>query len=411
MDRHGGNIFDKRIEHDFSVSLSPLGMPDGVKAAIKYNLDKLEGYPDVNQLALRQAIGTHYSITTDLIACGNGAADLIFRIPKAIKNFTERRKALIVGPAFSEYERGLIEAGFETLYTFCYKCDYEYNPESKGNKIEECSQNPSSIVMETLLEEIEGGEYGIVFAANPSNPMGLLLDGEEVRAIAETCEASQTFLIMDECFLELTREEKEATLLGTIDRLPHSIVLRSFTKTYAMAGLRLGYAIFGDRDVASSVLEQGQPWSLSGIAEAAGIAALNETEYVRRSIDLISVERDYVAGALKNLGLNPSKSKANYLFFSGPVGLDEALIERGILIRNCSNYKGLKTAGEGANSLEPKSENAICFYRTAIRTRTENDVLLNALADELPKTWKGKLTEEWLGLRKMSREKDEPEER
>ena len=179
MDRHGGNIFDKRIEHDFSVSLSPLGMPDGVKAAIKYNLDKLEGYPDVNQLALRQAIGTHYSITTDLIACGNGAADLIFRIPKAAKKYTTRRKALIVGPAFSEYERGLMDAGFEVFYSF-------WN-------------------LDRLLEEIECGEYGIVFAANPSNPMGLLLDGEEVRAIAETCEASQTFLVMDECFLELTR--------------------------------------------------------------------------------------------------------------------------------------------------------------------------------------------------------------
>lgn len=363
MDRHGGNIFDKRIEHDFSVSLSPLGMPDGVKAAIKNNLDKFEGYPDVNQLALRQAIGTHYSITTDLIACGNGAADLIFRIPKAVKKYTTRRKALIFGPAFSEYERGLMDAGFEVFYSF-------WN-------------------LDRLLEEIECGEYGSVFAANPSNPMGLLLDGEEVRAIAETCEASQTFLIMDECFLELTREEKEATLLGIIDRLPHSIVLRSFTKTYAMAGLRLGYAIFGDRDVASSVLEQGQPWSLSGIAETAGIAALNETEYVRRSIDLISVERDYVAGALKNLGLNPSKSKANYLFFSGPVGLDEALIERGILIRNCGNYKGIGEADEGGDFLATKSRNAVGFYRVAIKTRVENDVLLSALVDELSKTRKG----------------------
>ncbi len=355
MDRHGGNIFDKRIEHDFSVSLSPLGMPKGVEQAIRDSIEAFSSYPDTNQVRLRKALGKALNVKWNEICCGNGAADLIYRIPRAIKHFAKRRNGLIVAPAFAEYGRSLEESGFQARYHIL-------------------DESSDYVPTDSLIKRIEDENYDVVFISNPANPTGRALLNEYMNELALVCESNDTFLVVDECFIELTDSPQNYTLINEIERLPHSVLLRSFTKTFAMAGLRLGYCICGDTDVAAAIMDSGQPWSISAPSEAAGLAALKEKEYVRNAVMLISAERARLTEALRAMGLRVTSSDANYIMFntkgSAFDGMDirELLIERGILIRDCSNFIGLEKG----------------YYRIAVKGPEENKKLIDELKRIIP---------------------------
>ena len=155
---------------------------------------------------------------------------------------------------------------------------------------------------------------------------------------------------------------------SSVRQFPDLVILRAFTKTYAMAGLRLGYALCGSADFAQRLQREGQPWPVSNVAQAAGTAALQETDYVNRLRALISSERMRLIRKLKGFGLHVVPGEANYLLFFCEVReLTEKLRNRGIMIRDCRNYTGL---AEG-------------WYRIAIRTEAENDRLLHALQEVL----------------------------
>lgn len=360
MDNHGGNVFgDEKIKYDFSVNLSPLGLPRGVRHELKaltseeQMLARLEIYTDEEQRALRKALGEYYGVNPQGILCGNGAADLIYRIPKAIyqkvkEGAKANPKSFIQGPAFSEYEKALKEAGFDVEYVLA-------------------KEEEGFIPGASFVEKVRESDAKILFLCNPANPTGVLMDKEYVLKVTDLCEEKEIYLVVDECFLELTDLGESASVISETSAHPHLIVLRSFTKTYAMAGLRLGYAIAGDENLAEELRKIGQPWSLSFPAEVAGLAALKEKEYLSEVRVFLSEERVRVGDALETLGLKVIKPSANYIFFFGPIGLDEKLRKKGFLIRNCRNYKGLS---EGA-------------FRIAIKGCEENDMLLEAIRDEL----------------------------
>lgn len=336
MNKHGGNTFEhKYIKHDFSVNLSPLGMPEEVKLALAESIDTWEDYTDVNQGELRRALGEYYGVDSRVVVCGNGAADLIYRIPLAIKRLGGFRQGHILEPAFSEYQSALEEADFGVLHH--------------------------------LTANIDPSEGDVVFICNPGNPTGRLIPKEEVMELAQLCSRRKAYLIVDECFLELTEAGDDVSVIGSLAGLPTTIVLRSFTKTYAMAGLRLGYAICGSAEISEALLDTGQPWSVSKPGEVAALAALKAHDYRSKVREYLREERVAMFDALKSLGLQVMEPGANYIFFHGPTGLDLALMEEGFLIRNCSNYYGL---GEGS-------------YRVAIRRREENRLLIQAIEDVL----------------------------
>lgn len=154
---------------------------------------------------------------------------------------------------------------------------------------------------------------------------------------------------------------------GLLGQSPNLLILKAFTKLYAIAGLRLGYCLCSDTALLGRLREAGQPWAVSGPAQAAGMAALGETEYVQAVRALIRAQRPRLAQALARLGLRVIPGEANYLLFHSPVPLEEPLRERGILIRDCSNYHGLSRG----------------WYRTAVRDGADNGRLLAALKDIL----------------------------
>ena len=348
MDKHGGNIFNISNDvTDFSVSLSPNGIPEGVKKAIRDSLDSFDAYPDSNQGKLREAIANRYNVTKEKVACGNGAADLIYRLPLAVKRLNKgiKGRALILHPAFSCYEEALIEAGYDVNHHILLEED-------------------SFVPRDGFIQEILLGDYDMVFVANPSNPVGTLMERDYLDRLINVCEEREAFLIIDECFLELTG--RDSAIEETKDK-DYLLVLRSFTKTYAMAGLRLGYLISGNKKFVEMIMDTGQPWPISNPAEAGGIAALQEKDYLHKVNDYLDYERKKMRAGLSSLGLKAFNPSANYVFFYGPKGLKEKLLEKGFLIRDCGNFIGLE---EG-------------YYRVGIRRAEDNEKLMEVLSEIL----------------------------
>ena len=150
-----------------------------------------------------------------------------------------------------------------------------------------------------------------------------------------------------------------------LERFPHLFLVDAFTKIYAIPGLRLGYGLSADADLMEKIRDVIQPWSVSIPAQEAGIAALSEDTYVHNTRWLIREERKYLARALHLLEMETFASQANYLFFKGPEDLEEQCQKRGLLIRDCSNYRGLSKG----------------YFRIAVRTREENDQLIKIFQD------------------------------
>ena len=172
---------------------------------------------------------------------------------------------------------------------------------------------------------------------------------------------------MDECFLDFVPEQREYTLGDCLKRYPNLVILKSFTKLYAMPGLRLGYVMSADRELLAGMEKAGQPWAVSVPAQAAGLGALQAAGFRERTFCLIERERKRMKAELERLGFFVCDGRANYLCFRAPgeKNLCEKLLERGILLRSCANYRGLTEE----------------HYRAAVRTAEENEVFLGVLRE------------------------------
>lgn len=329
---HGGDIYSRQIAYDFSANINPLGLPGGVREALLGHVDDCVHYPDANAGKLRTAIAEHERVRVEQVVCGNGAADLIYRIVWVIKP----KKALLLAPTFSEYERALRSVG----------CDVGFHM---------LLENEDFALREDFLDKIDGND--MIFLCNPNNPTGRTIPGELMSRIAKRCRKSGCILAVDACFWDFV----EKGSLGEIDG--NLIILKAFTKIYAMAGLRLGYVLCKDEALAGRIRDCGQCWSVSVPAQVAGVAALKETEYVKATVKLISAQRAYLSGALTKLGMKVYPSEANFLLFRCSEPLDRLLSEEGIAIRSCENYVGLEYG----------------FFRVAVRSHEENEALIQAI--------------------------------
>lgn len=184
------------------------------------------------------------------------------------------------------------------------------------------------------------------------------------------CKETGTWLAVDECFCDFLDEPEAYSVIPKLKDLDHVIVLKAFTKIYAMAGLRLGYSLCADQELNIRLETVRQPWSVSGPAQRAGIAALKERDYLEATKRLIGPERERMKGKLAELGFQVYPSQANYIFFRDPVwkerdSLYDRLLRRGVLIRNCGNYPGLDSS----------------YYRICVKTAEENDCFLRYLTE------------------------------
>ena len=330
---HGGDHTGKLL--DFSANVSPLGVPEGVRAAIAEAASGAARYPDPYCRRLRAAISAADAVPPEFVLCGNGASDLIFRAALAARP----RRALVPAPTFSEYEAALSLAG-------CGVSRYTLAPE-RGFR-------PGDDFLDALTPDMD-----MVFLCQPDNPTGVTVPKALLLRILRRCRDIHCRLILDECFLGFLDCPEDFTLQECLPDFPNLLILRAFTKLYGMAGVRLGYALCTDAAFLSRMRRCGPPWSVSGLAQAAGVAALRER--------LVSRERPALYDALRALGLRVIPGEANFLLFQSPCPLDAPLQERGIFVRNCADFHGLDAT----------------WYRVAVRTGAENRRLTAALREVL----------------------------
>ena len=332
--RHGGNDLAADIELDLSANLNPLGMPEKARKAV-LSCD-WEKYPDPYCRKLRKKLSDSLGIGAEHIVCGNGADDLIYRSVY----FLKPRRAVICAPTFSEYKKSLLGQDCEIK-------EHILLPEN------------GFAFTDMIISDIANCD--MVILCSPNNPTGSTVPPQLLEMIAAECLKNGIYLLCDESFIGFTGRADELTALRILNE--RMIVLRSFTKLYAMAGLRLGYAACGNRAVAEGIASVGQYWSVSTPAQSAGEAALDDVVYLRKTVSLIRREREYLSGALAGLGYEVFPSEANYILFRAHEQLGEQLLGEGILIRSCADYSGL----DGS------------YFRVAVGSRDINERLIKAV--------------------------------
>ena len=345
---HGGDWAGYRAEFgcdalDFSANVSPLGLPAGVAAAITNALPTADRYPDPLCRELRAALAGAEGVPADWILCGNGAADLIFRLALAVRP----RRALLPAPTFAEYEAALQTVGCAVQRVFL-------------------REENEFAVTEEFIDAVTP-ETDVVFLCQPNNPTGQVTPPALVERLVRRCAECSAVLVVDECFLDFLPDRDAWTAKQLLRDTPQLIILKAFTKLYAMAGVRLGYALCGDATLLEKMRGAGQPWAVSSLAQAAGLAALQETAYAGAVRALIAEQRPRMAAGLRALGLRVMDGQANYLLFRATPDFGEKLRRRGAVVRSCANYPGLDAA----------------WYRTAVRTAEENTRLLQIMGEIL----------------------------
>lgn len=345
---HGGDWagYRARFGHDaldFSANVSPLGLPQGVADAIVAALPTADRYPDPLCRELRTALSRAEQLPEPWILCGNGAADLIYRLVWALKP----RRALLLAPTFAEYAAALESVGCEVRRKTLHEAD-------------------DFAVTEAFVQAVNQS-IDLVFLCQPNNPTGQITPPELVQRLVRRCADCGAVLVVDECFLDFLQQRDALTAKPLLQAAPNLVILKAFTKLYAMAGVRLGYALCSNTALLAKMQAAGQPWGVSSLAQAAGAAALRETAYADAVRALIADQRPRLAAGLRALGLQVIEGSANYLLFRAPETLGAVLQQRGVCLRSCGNYPGL-SAG---------------WYRTAVRTAPENEQLLQTMREVL----------------------------
>lgn len=340
---HGGDVYTYQGVRDLSANINPFGVPDRILSSINKSLCELPNYPDYACRGLRKKLAEDTGCKKEWIICGNGAADLLFTLAAALKP----KKALLAVPGFAEYEEALNTSDTELIYYFLQR---------------ENGYQMSEEYLKLLTPDME-----MAFLCSPNNPTGAVVKKELLLKIIRICKENHILLVVDECFNDFLEEPEEYSVIDQIGQWDNLFILRSFTKMFAIAGLRLGYGITSNQDIIEKMYKFRQPWPVSIPAQAAGIAAVDEKEFVDRTRAFIRKEKEYIYKELERLDVKYWKSAANYIMFQCCTNLKERLLKHQILIRDCSNYKNLDKG----------------HYRVAVKSHEDNSAFIKGLEAEL----------------------------
>lgn len=358
-DRHGGNIHALRRERgkiadrlvDFSASVNPLGLSPGARRAIRDATRDVIHYPDPDCVRLRQRIAASHGLSPGNIVVGNGTSELIHHLPEALSI----SHALVLGPTYSEYARAVQRCGARVTYVHARE--------------EEDFLPPLRQALTALKSPTgKGGgraRFDAVFLCNPNSPTGRSVPADEVRRLVRLAGRRQTWVIVDEAFVDFCPQR---SVISKLDGFRRLVVLRSFTKFFALPGLRVGYAI-GGRGTIESIRAHLPPWSVNVLGMAAACAALDDGAHVRSSLGFVKAERADLVERLRALpGIRVYSSDANFLMIKLPARLRASRLTdwlrgHGLLIRDLSGVPGLNRR----------------MIRVAVRTRAENGRLVGLL--------------------------------
>ncbi|MEO9321049.1 MAG: histidinol-phosphate transaminase [Nitrososphaera sp.] len=349
---HGGAYSVDRdlVRLDFSSSVSPLGAPPAAIEAIRKRAGELASeYPDPQCKQLRASLCKYLGgVNEDQLCIGNGAIELIHWFAQTFV----RGKVLVPAPTFCEYELASRRTGAVVVPV----------------PLERTSDGSFELDPEAILSAARGASA--LFLCNPNNPTGQTLPPKDIERILS--ELPGTMVLLDECFIELS-SRPQVSFSGRTGEFANLVVLRSMTKSFALAGLRLGYSISNVK-TAERLDAKRIHWNVNGLAQAAGVAALQSArKYLASARALISRERSYMRKIFESGGLgsyHPMPSEANFFLVglspvhsSGSKFRDRLLKKTGVLVRDCSTFAGM---GDG-------------YIRVAVKSHEQNVELLKSL--------------------------------
>ena len=353
---HGGNVHAAARELrtplsaviDFSASINPLGPSPQALRTIGKGLSLLSHYPDPECWVLRQALASRWKLSHEHFTIGNGSTELIHLLPRALAI----RHALVIGPTFSEYVHAVARFGGRVTGLSARRSENYRPPLDRAVELVRSSR--------TGRRPIEA-----IFLCHPNSPTGQACEVAEVLTLVRETDRLEVWTILDETFVEYCEERSVLPRLLMYSRL---VALRSFTKFYALPGLRIGYLVASEQ-AARLVRELQPPWSVNALAQAAAAAAFKDRRHARRSLLYMEQERNRFTRHLGSVpGLTLFPSQANFLLVELPRShqagrITMALRRQGLLIRDCSSIPGLNDRS----------------IRIAVRTKGENDRLVMAL--------------------------------
>ena len=342
---HGGIFSIKNPNEkiiDFSSNVNPLGCHPGVKKYLKKQLQKIHIYPDSESTKLRSNLKWFTGISTSQILIGNGATEIIYNFCSAFVN--KKSKVLIPCPTFSEYEKAVKFSSGKII------------PFKSLNLNEDFQKFIAKIPIK-----------GIVFICNPNNPTGEILSKKNMEQIVKIAEKKSTLVFIDETFIELV-PDSNPSLVKTIKKYENLFILRSFTKSFGLAGLRIGYGL-GSKKIIETLQRIKIPWNVNYIAQSAASAALCYSNFLDKSRQNIKKENFFLMNSLSKLEwMSCFNSSTNFILIKTKINsktLQKKLLKKNILIRDCSTFCGL-------------NEN---YVRIAIKNRKENQILIKALGE------------------------------
>ena len=308
---------------DFSASISPIGPPEGVWEAIR-TVD-LSSYPDPECLELREAICRHLSepsgdgarkISIEQVLAGNGSTEIFHLLARVY--LANRGAAFLLTPTYGEYEGACRLAGGRAL-----NLDADLTGDFRWD-------------IGAATDIIKAEQPELVIVCNPNNPTGVYLDRQEVGALADAAKDAGSLLVVDEAYLSFVEEPWDS--LELLDRAEVMLV-RSMTKDYAQTALRLGYALASE-EVVSRLREYQPDWSVNGLAQKAGVSALEDAAYLPRAREAVFSAKKFLYDELGALGLGVPRSEANFIL----VKVGDApkwrslLLSKGIVVRDCTSF-------------------------------------------------------------------------
>lgn len=335
----------------FAANVNPLGISPKLSETLAKHIDCIMSYPDRDYTSLRRKISAYVNADIEDILVGNGSTELI----SLFIQIKHPKKALIIGPTYSEYEREVSLGGGCSLY---YRLEEE---------------NDFRIDIDALDNELQP-DVDLLVICNPNNPTSSAITRGDMRRILDICKKKGIFVMVDETYVEFSEDVQKITCVPLTRYYNNIVILRGISKFFAAPGLRLGYAICGNNDLLKEMNQRKNPWTINSLAAIAGEIMFTDEDYISKTRDLISKERDRVCQILKQCpNIKVFTPVVNFVLLKilkeGITSMDlfEASIKKGLLIRDCSSFPFLDNK----------------FVRFCFMMPEQNDALLNIILDIL----------------------------
>lgn len=306
----------------FSANVNPLGISPLLRTKLAENIDCITSYPDRNYTDLKKAIAAYTLCRPEHILVGNGTTELI----SLFIDIVSPKKAVILGPTYSEYERSVSLCGGRTTYYPLQEAD-DFRLDIKD------------------FTKALTADTDLLIICSPNNPTGTAIRRSDMRRILDVCKEKAIFVMVDETYIEFSDDVEEFTAIPLTDYYNNLFVLRSTSKFFACPGLRLGYAVTGNRDMFSDVNRKKNPWMIHSLAALAGQYMFRDEEYICATRSLISAERKRLFEMYsKSPRFKPYKPEGNFMLMriedegTNAHALFEKAIKEKMMIRDCSSF-------------------------------------------------------------------------